>query len=86
VIEVKEIDMTQKIQSLVTTHKRLAVDFPGWGDTNYKYYLLDIPAGLEGEVTGTQSHGNAPYTRYNVRFTDGTRASGLAVGSDIEFI
>ena len=64
--------------------RRLAADFPGWGDPNYgDYFVDDNAAGLAGVITAVESHGNAPYTRYNVRFEDGTRASGLAPHTDI---
>ena len=64
---------------------RRAADFPGWGAANYADYLLPVPAGLAGTVTNVESHGANPYTRYSVEFTDGSRASGLVTGTDIEF-
>lgn len=71
---------------LNTDHRRLAVDFPGWGADNYADFLLPITDDLTGTVTDVESHGNAPYTRYGVRFTDGTRAHGLVNGEDILII
>lgn len=56
---------------------RLAVDFPGWGADNYADFLIPLEDGLRGEITSVESHGAFPYTRYTVRFEDGTRASGL---------
>ena len=74
-----------KVRGLDTRHRRRAVDFPGWGADNYADFLLPIPQGLTGTVTSVESHGSNPWTRYSVRFDDGTAASGLAEGTDIEF-
>lgn len=67
-------------------NRRLAPDFPGWGAPDYADYFIDTPdAGLTGTVTSVESHGMNPWTRYSVRFSDGTSASGLVEGKDIEF-
>ncbi|MBO0879458.1 MAG: hypothetical protein J2P17_03620 [Mycobacterium sp.] len=65
--------------------RRLAVDFPGWGHPDYARYLLDIPEYLTGIVVNVESHNSNPWTRYSVRFVDGTSASGLVAGEDFEF-
>lgn len=57
--------------------RRFAVDFPGWDAPNAADFLLPIEAGLSGVVIDVESHGSAPYTRYAVKFTDGTHAAGL---------
>lgn len=75
----------QAIVALETNHRRLAADFPGWGATNYADFLLPIPAGLAGTVTSVESHGSNPWTRYTVRFEDGTSASGLVAGDDFRW-
>ena len=73
-----------RITALGSKTRRLAVNFPGWGDPNYANYLMSVPAGLIGEVTSVESHGSNPWTRYSVRFTDGTTASGMCLGTDID--
>jgi hypothetical protein len=40
-------------------------------------YFLPIPEGLLGRVEAVESHGNNPWTRYSIRFDDGSFASGL---------
>lgn len=72
----------RSIVALETKHRRRAANFPGWGDPNYADHLLPIPAGLEGIITHVESHGSNPWTKYSVRFEDGTTASGLIMGSD----
>jgi hypothetical protein len=67
---------TQRVRSKRQV-RALAVDFPGWGDPNYRDYFVDHLAGVEGEVVGTESHGSNPWTRYTVRWDDGTRSSGV---------
>jgi len=66
--------------------RRLAADFPGWGAEDYADYFIDtLPeGGLAGTITSVESHGSNPWTRYSVRFEDGTTASGLVAGKDIE--
>lgn len=70
------------IVSMETRTRRLSQDFPGWGAPDYREHLLPIPAGLTGVVTTVESHGSNPWTRYTVMFDDGTRASGLCLGTD----
>jgi hypothetical protein len=77
--------MGRNVVTLETQHRRFAVDFPGWGADDYADYLLPIPELLFGEVIGVESHGSNPWTRYGVRFEDGTTAHGLVLGQDIEF-
>ena len=71
------IKTTANVQML-----RLVVDFPGWGAPNYADHLLPIPGDLLGTVTTIESHGIAPFTRYTVKFDDGTRSSGMTYGKD----
>lgn len=70
---------------LIRTRRVLHQDFPGWGADNYADFLVDRDPGLEGVITSVESHGSNPWTRYTVRFDDGTRASGLAPDKDIRF-
>lgn len=58
--------------------RRFAVNFPGWSDPNFCDFLLPTPARLTGIVTRVEQHGINPWTRYSIRFDDGTRISGLA--------
>lgn len=72
------------VRTLVTTKiRRRAADFPGWGAPNCHDFLLDPRPGLFGTVTHVEYHGSSPWTRYSVRFADGTSASGLELGVDI---
>lgn len=64
--------------------KRIPADFPGWDAADAADRLLPIPAGLTGVITSVESHGSHPYTRYAVRFGDGSHAPGLVLGEDIE--
>lgn len=64
----------------------LAADFPGWGDPNYADYLHRPTIGQTGTIVSVEQHGNAPFTRYAVRFDDGTRSPGLALGADVEML
>jgi hypothetical protein len=75
----------RSVRALATGHRRLVADFPGWGSPGHQDFLLPIPPGLSGVVSDVESHGTAPWTRYSVRFPDGTSASGLSLGQDIEF-
>jgi len=71
-----------KVVAVETSHRRLAVNFPGWGAPDYVDYLLPIPAGMTGVITDVESHGSNPYTRYGVEFADGTTAHGLMMDTD----
>jgi hypothetical protein len=53
---------------------RLLASFPGWGAADYADHLAPIARGSWAVITSVQSHGSAPYTRYSVRFADGSRA------------
>jgi len=57
--------------------RRYAVDFPGWDSPNAQEFLLPTPARLVGTVTCVEQHGSNPWTRYSIKFDDGTRVSGL---------
>lgn len=83
-MNVNENHKGRKVTTLDTNHRRFPVDFPGWGAANAADTLLPIPAGLTGVITSVESHGIAPYTRYCVKFPDGTHTSGLALGTDIK--
>jgi hypothetical protein len=78
-------DLHRPVTALVTKVRRRAAGFPGWGAVNYAEFLLPISEGLRGAVTSVESHGSAPFTRYGVRFEDGSAASGLELGRDIRF-
>lgn len=58
----------------VRTKRFPATGFPGWGDPHAADYLLDTPPYLDGVITAVNSHGSAPYTRYSIRFDDGSHA------------
>lgn len=78
-------DLTgRRIVALGSPITRHAVDFPGWGHPNAFDYLLPTPAGLAGTISNVESHGMNPWTRYSVRYDDGTRAYGLVLGRDIQ--
>jgi len=70
------------VVSLASRRNRLAADFPGWGSPDYAKFLIPMIGGLAGVITDVESHGNAPHTRYCVRFDDGSRASGVVLGVD----
>lgn len=53
---------------------RLTADFPGWGADDYADHLVPIERGSFAVITSDASHGSAPYTRYCLRFADGSRA------------
>jgi hypothetical protein len=72
------------VRALATSHRRFPADFPGWGRPGAAESLLPIPQGLPGVIADVESHGSNPWTRYSVRFADGTRACGLVLGDDIE--
>jgi hypothetical protein len=74
-----------RVRALATGHRCWGPDFPGWGDPDAAARLRPIEAGQLGVITSVESHGAAPYTRYTVAFENGTRASGLCLGDDIEF-
>lgn len=57
--------------------RALAVNFPGWGAPNYADFFEDHSTGQVGEVVGVESHGQNPWTRYTVRWIDGSRTSGV---------
>lgn len=80
----RDMNKNTAVTTLTTTHRRFPVDFSGWGAPDAAAQLLPIPAGLHGVITRVEHHGIAPFTRYSVEFEDGTRASGLALGRDIE--
>lgn len=69
-----------------TSTRRLAVNFPGWDSPDYERFLLEIPTGLTGRITNVEHHGSNPWTRYGVRFSDGTTAHGLILGKDIRIM
>lgn len=73
----------RKIVALETRRRRFAAGFPGWDAPDCDDYLLPIPAGLCGEITYVESHNSNPWTKYGVRFEDGTTAHGLIMGSDL---
>ena len=77
----------QKVKTLPTARvRRRAEDFPGWGDPDYAKHLLAPVPGMTGVCTDVESHGSRPWTRYGVRYEDGSRSNGLIEGTDIEFI
>jgi len=65
--------------------RRLAADFPGWGKESASDFIDTGATGLTGIVVSVESHGSNPWTRYSVRFIDGSSASGLCEGRDITF-
>lgn len=64
--------------------RRLSADFPGWSASNFKDHLLPTPTGMRGVVTRITQHGYAPYTRYHVTLTDGTRLVNAVWGVDFD--
>src|SRR6185503_15979543 len=74
----------KRIVALATETRGWGPDFPGWGDPNAADFLVAITAGMTGEIVCTESHGSNPWTRYSVKFDNGTRASGLVLGKDFK--
>lgn len=66
--------------------RRFGPDFPGWGVENAASFLLEPVAGLTGVVTNVESHGSNPWTKYGVRFADGTTSNGLVEGVDFAWV
>ena len=65
--------------------RRYGSDFPGWGHPDAASFLLEPIAGLGGVVTAVESHGSNPWTRYAVRWSDGSTSNGLIDGHDVRF-
>ena len=80
-----DTDKGRPVTALATRVRRYPANFPGWGAPDAATTLLAIPEGLAGVITSVESHGSAPYTRYTVRFADGTRAAGLCIDADFAF-
>lgn len=70
------------IMTLATRHRRLSADFPGWDAPDRERHLLDTPHGLRGQVVSVESHGSNPWTRYTIKFEDGSRGTGFCHGVD----
>lgn len=77
----------RKVRTLASSrHRRYGTDFPGWDAPDAADHLLEAEPGLTGTITSVESHGSNPWTRYSVRFDDGSHTAGLVLGTDIEFI
>jgi hypothetical protein len=75
------------VRVLPTFHGRVrTADFPGWDAEDYEAFLVAPVVGMYGTVDHVESHGQAPFTRYSVKFDDGTRSSGLVAGRDIKIV
>lgn len=57
---------------------RLLSSFPGWDAADYADHLVPVEPGSFAVIISEQSHGSAPYTRYSLRFADGSVAHDLA--------
>jgi hypothetical protein len=82
---IHEADRGRPVRALVTNHRCMGPDFPGWGAPDAADWLRPITPGAPGVIVTVDSHGQPPYTRYSVRFGDGTHTSGLVFGQDFEF-
>jgi hypothetical protein len=78
-------DKGRAVTALCARGNRLMPGFPGWDAPDYHDFLKPIIPGQPGTVTDVESHGCNPWTRYTVRFDDGSRASGLCEGEDFRF-
>lgn len=61
----------RRVRALVTQHRAWELG----GDPHAG--TVPIPEGTGGVITNVESHGSNPWTRYSVRFDNGTHASGL---------
>lgn len=72
--------------TLTTRQRRCAANFAGWEHSKEPGFaeanLLPIPADLVGVVVCIEHHGSNPWTRFGVRFPDGSSAHGV-VPADI---
>lgn len=84
-MNVNDFRMGHKVVSRSTRVRRLSKDFPGWGAEGYQDHLLDTPAGIVGVVEAVNSHGSNPWTRYVIRFEDGSRGIDLVPGEDFDW-
>ena len=81
---IHESDRGRRVRMVAgSTHRRFPAGWNGdWDNVGW----LDPQPGLAGTVAGVESHGSNPWTRYGVRFDDGSYAAGLCLGTDIAFI
>jgi len=82
---IHDADRGRAVRALTTEVRCFGPDFPGWGDPDAASFLRPVTEGAQGTITDVESHGSAPWTRYAVRFADGTHVSGLRLGDDIQF-
>ena len=75
----------QPVVSIDSGRRRFAVDFPGWSDPSHLDYLLPVPQGLRGTVTYVEQHGSNPWTRYSIKFEDGSKMYGAIAGEDFDW-
>ena len=52
-------------------------DFPGWGAPDWADHIYTVEPGTMGAITGVESHGAAPYTRYSIEWVDGSHSYGV---------
>ena len=64
----------------------LDAEFPGWGADNYGDFLRPPTADMTGVVRDVEKHGSNPWTRYSLRFDDGSGTSGAVLGKDFEVV
>lgn len=74
----------RRVVTLDTKTRRLAKGFPGWNAPNYEDFLVETPAGIMGTIIEIEHHGQNPWTRYYVRFDDGSVSGGMIIGKDIK--
>lgn len=61
-----------------TTQRALTADFPGYGKgIDLEPFYRPIVVGMTGVITSVESHGMNPWTRYSIKFDNGTRTSGF---------
>jgi hypothetical protein len=56
--------------------RALAPNFPGWEHYTQDDFV-DHEPGITGVIVSVESHGSNPWTRYSVRWEDGSRSSGV---------
>lgn len=74
----------KRVVTLDTQTRRLAKDFPGWDAPNHLDFLLETPAGILGTIIKIEHHGSNPWTRYYIRFDDGSVSGGMIIGKDVK--
>lgn len=77
-VQIEDITVGTRVIAVAgAKNTRFPVNFPGWGTPNAADTLLPWVEGMTGVVSFVESHGMNPWTRFSVRWSDGTRSSGI---------